>query len=163
MVADDGWRKFVTHSFSPPTFPQMVWGFEPMIFWLQRAFLLQPLLVLPLFQSAVRFFECICRHASSRTCSTQTILFLPCRSHSAGLLSKHVVTAFGSHSLNGCQLLEVSLSAWSALHTEITTLQSMNTELVQSCLFLNYWSRGGCSNIFEKSATASRTETIHRL
>lgn len=74
------------------------------------------------------------------TCSTQCIVFLLCLSHSVGLRSKHVVTAFGSGSLNRCQLLEVSLSAWSALNIEITTLQPMNMELVQSSLFLNYWS-----------------------
>lgn len=66
----------------------------------------------------------------------QNMFFLLCLSCSVGLWSKRVVTAFGNSSLNRCQLLEVSLSAWSALNIEITTLQVMNMELFFSELLI---------------------------
>ena len=71
---------------------------------------------------------------------TQYVLFLLCLSHSVEPRSKHVVTAFGCSSLNRCQLLEVSLSAWRAFNIEITSVQPMNMELLQASLDLNYWS-----------------------
>lgn len=54
-----------------------------------------------------------------------------------GLRSEHEVAAFGRVSLNGRQVLEVLLSAWRALNTEMTALQPMNTEWVPSRLLLN--------------------------
>lgn len=55
-------------------------------------------------------------------------------SHTVGLRCKHVVTVLGSGALNRFQLLEASLSTWSALDVEITTLQTVTTALVQSSL-----------------------------
>lgn len=119
---------------------QLVRGSELMIFFDHKRSYCMPLsshhhqFIFKRWYASLRAYTSVFSH----TCSVQYILFLLCLSHSVGLQSKHVVTAFGSSSLNRCQLLEVSLSAWSALNIEITTLQPMNTELVQSSLFLNY-------------------------